>query len=137
MKSSSCAVDRWQPLDSKTNILLLPSGQNNSVNDAITIESSCYLLSLRSRFTNSFNAAPPADLQDQNQIYHYTHCITPKRVSSLWGPSLRRCNTAPFDEILQWWRFVDNTVFNLTSPRYESRSSCHFSNYPVWFDLQM
>ena len=26
-----------------------------------------------------------------NQIFHYTRCITPKCVTSLWGPSLRHC----------------------------------------------
>ena len=26
-----------------------------------------------------------------NQIFHYTRCITPKRVTSLWGPSPRYC----------------------------------------------
>ena len=29
-----------------------------------------------------------------NQIFHYTRCITPKRVTSLRGPSLRHCARA-------------------------------------------
>ena len=36
-----------------------------------------------------------------NQIFHYTCCITPKCVTSLRGPFLRHCNTAPFKEMSQ------------------------------------
>ena len=32
-------------------------------------------------------------------------------------------NTAPFEEMLRWWRAVGNTVFNLTGPRFEPQTS--------------
>ena len=44
------------------------------------------------------------------QIFHYTRGITPKRVTSLRGAHLRVI--AP----------VGNTVFDLTSPRFEPRT---------------
>ena len=34
------------------------------------------------------------DLNQINQIFHYTRCITPKRVTNLRGPSLRHCARA-------------------------------------------
>ena len=34
---------------------------------------------------------------------------------------LRPGKTAPFQEMLQRWRVVGNTVFDLTGPRFESR----------------
>ena len=33
-------------------------------------------------------------LTNANQIFHYTRCNTPKRVTSLWGPSPRHCARA-------------------------------------------
>ena len=30
----------------------------------------------------------------QNEIFHYTRCVTPKRVTSLQGPSPRHCARA-------------------------------------------
>ena len=39
----------------------------------------------------------------QNQIFHYTHCIMSKRVTSRWAHFLVIApdNTAPFEEMLQ------------------------------------
>ena len=52
-----------------------------------------------------------------NQIFRYTRCITLKCVTSLRG-HLRIIapagNTAPFEEMLQRWRAVGNTVSDLT-----------------------
>ena len=45
--------------------------------------------------------------------------------NGLAGPisaSLRKGNTAPFEEMLQWWRAVGNTVSNLTDPRFKPRT---------------
>ena len=42
-----------------------------------------------------------------NQIFHYTHCITPKRVTSLQSPifaSLHPGDTSPCKEMLQRWQ---------------------------------
>ena len=52
-----------------------------------------------------------------NQIFHYTRCIAPKRVTEFAGPisvALRSEDTAPFKEMLQRWRAVGNTVSDLT-----------------------
>ena len=61
-----------------------------------------------------------------NQIYHYTRCITPKCTMSLRG-HLRvippASYTAPVEEMSQRWRDVGNTVSDLTSPRFESRTT--------------
>ena len=38
--------------------------------------------------------------------------------------SLRLGNTAPFEEMLQRWRAVGNTVSDLTSPRFEPQTYC-------------
>ena len=58
------------------------------------------------------------NVSNQNQIFPYTPCNTPKRVTSLQGPSPRHCaraaQTAPFEEISQQWRAVGNIVSNLT-----------------------
>ena len=37
--------------------------------------------------------------------------------------SLRPGNTAPFEEMLQRWRAVGNTVSDLTGPRFEPQTS--------------
>ena len=55
-------------------------------------------------------------------IFHHT----PKRLTSVREPSLCHCacgNTASFEEKLQRWRAVGNTVFDLTSSRYEAQAS--------------
>ena len=52
----------------------------------------------------------------------YTRCSTPKRVTSLRGPSPRHCTRATqpfFEEMLQRWRAVGYTVSDLTGPRFE------------------
>ena len=36
--------------------------------------------------------------------------------------SLRKDNTAPFEEMLQQWRAVGKTLFNLTNPKFESET---------------
>ena len=61
-----------------------------------------------------------------NQIFHYTRCNTPERVTSWRGPSprhLRPGNTAPFEEMSQRWRAVGNTMSDLTGPRFEHQTS--------------
>ena len=40
-------------------------------------------------------------------------------ISALFRPG----NTAPFEGMLQRWRAVGNTVFDLTGPRYEPQAS--------------
>ena len=62
----------------------------------------------------------------KNQTFHYTRCITPKRVTSWRGSifaSLRPGNTASFEETSQRWRAVGNTESDLTGPRFEPRNS--------------
>ena len=48
-------------------------------------------------------------------------------VSSFYGAHLHVIasvdNTAPFEEMLQRWRAVGNTVFDLTGPRFEPQTS--------------
>ena len=56
-------------------------------------------------------------------MFHYTWCITLKGVTSL-GAHL--CvvapgNTAPIEEILQWWRAVGDTMSDLNDSRLEPR----------------
>ena len=53
-------------------------------------------------------------------------CNTPRRVTSLAGPisaSLCPGNAAPFKEMLQQWRAVGKTLFNLTGPRFEPQTT--------------
>ena len=62
-----------------------------------------------------------------NEIFHYTRCITLKHVTSLRGPSSCHCtcsNTASFEEMLQRWQAIGNTVSDLTIPRFEPQTSC-------------
>ena len=60
-----------------------------------------------------------------NQIFHYTRCIPPKRVTSLRGPFMRHCARATqlFSKKCQRWQAVGNTVFDLTGPRFELPTS--------------
>ena len=55
------------------------------------------------------------------QIFDYTHCITPKGVTSLQGSSPRHCarkTATPFEEISQRWQAVGNCVrFEPPSPK--------------------
>ena len=51
-----------------------------------------------------------------NQNFHYTHCIAPKRVASLRGPSPRYC--ARVTQLLS-----GSTVSNLSGPRFEPQIS--------------
>ena len=37
--------------------------------------------------------------------------------------SLRQCSTAPFEETLRRWLAVDNTLSDLTGPRFEFQTS--------------
>ena len=57
-----------------------------------------------------------------DQIFYYARCITPKRVTSLRGPSgviAPVGNTTLFEEMWQRWRALGNTVSDLTGPRFE------------------
>ena len=56
-----------------------------------------------------------------NQIFHYTGCIKPKRVTNLraLSSSLLRGNIAPFKEISQRLLAIFNTVSDLTNPKIE------------------
>ena len=48
-------------------------------------------------------------------------------LTSWWNVSPLRSpggNTAPFEEMTQRWRAVGNTLFDLTGPRFEPRTSC-------------
>ena len=76
-----------------------------------------------------------AKTEASNLFFHYTRCITPKRVMSVRCPSpneftgpisasLRPGNTAPFEEILQRWRAVGHFVSDLTGLRFEPQTSC-------------
>ena len=50
-----------------------------------------------------------------NQIFHYTLKYA-EACNKLAGPisaSLHPSNTAPFEEMLQWWRAVGNIMSNL------------------------
>ena len=70
---------------------------------------------------------------NQNQIFLYTFCITSKRVMSRQGLSQSHCasgNSTPFEEMLQWWRAIGNSVstrsaqdLNLRSPAPETNAS--------------
>ena len=45
-----------------------------------------------------------------------------RSVERVGGPisgSLRQSNTAPFEEMLLWWRVVGNTLSDLTDTRFE------------------
>ena len=64
---------------------------------------------------------------DSEKISRYTRYIVPKHVTSLRGPIsalLRPNNTSPFEVMyLQRWQAVDNTVFDLTGPRFKPQTS--------------
>ena len=63
---------------------------------------------------------------NQNQIFPYTRCITPKRVTS-WRGQLRLIASGQlsfFRRNVARWRTVGNTVFDLTGPRFEPQTSC-------------
>ena len=56
----------------------------------------------------------------------YSLCYA-KACNKFVGPistSLHLCSTAPFKEMLQWWRAVGNSVSDLTDPRFEPQISC-------------
>ena len=71
-------------------------------------------------------APKPETILDQlytkHQIFHYTRCITPKRLTSWRGSSSRHC-ASPLVETLLRWRAVGNTVSDLTGPRFEPQTS--------------
>ena len=54
-----------------------------------------------------------------NQIFYFTRCITPKRVTSLRAALLRPGNTAPFEKMQQRWRTVGTTMTDSTGPRFK------------------
>ena len=61
-----------------------------------------------------------------NQIFCYTGCITPKRVTSLRCPSPRHWssgNTAFFEEMSQLWQAVGNIVSDLTGSGFKPQTS--------------
>ena len=81
---------------------------------------------LHKRQTKSFEDNKHSDYSkiNSNQIFCYARWITPKRVTSWRGPSPRHCpSPALFEEILQRWRTVNNTVSDLTGPRFEFQTS--------------
>ena len=48
--------------------------------------------------------------------------VLPRRCNEFAGPisaSLRPGNTAPFEEMTQWWGAIGNTAFDLTGPKFE------------------
>ena len=52
----------------------------------------------------------------------------PKRVTSLWGPSSRHCYVHPgvkasIEKMLQRWRAVGNTMFDLIGLTFEPQTS--------------
>ena len=60
-----------------------------------------------------------------HQIFHYTRCNTPKRVTSLRGPYPHHCARTIqvlLEEMSQQWRVVGNTVSDLTGPRFKLQS---------------
>ena len=56
-----------------------------------------------------------------NQIFHYTCCTTPKRVTSWRAPSLYHCAYATL-LLLKRWRTVGNTVSNMTCWRFVAQT---------------
>ena len=74
-----------------------------------------------------------------NQIFHYTRCNTPKRVTSWRGPSPRHCPRATqLLSLSQRWRAVGNAVSDLTGPRFEpltsrSRDERVTARPSIWF----
>ena len=62
---------------------------------------------------------------NQIQIFHYTRCITPKRVTSLRDPSSHHCagSTALFEEIRSGGGAVGNIVSDLTGSKFKPQTS--------------
>ena len=59
---------------------------------------------------------------NQNQIFHYTRCITAEACNKFAGPisaSLHPGNIASIEEILQQWQAVDNAASDLNGPQFE------------------
>ena len=80
-----------------------------------------FVISKEKNFINLFLL-----LAESNQMFHYARCITPKaciEFTGLISASLRPGNAVPFNEMLQRWRVVGNTVSNLTGPRFETQTS--------------
>ena len=101
------------------NVSVLTIKGNGSANFAHNVRH-LTLTNFCSNFTSLNNHKT---LLGSNQIFHYSRCTTPKRVTSLRGtsPQLRSGNATPFKP--QRWRTVGNTVFDLTSPRFELQTS--------------
>ena len=60
-------------------------------------------------------------------MFHYIRCISSKRITILLDPSLRHYARGTqlirsFEEILQRWRAVGNTVSNLTGLIFETQT---------------
>ena len=73
----------------------------------------------------------PRVLAHGNQILHYTCCIMPNRVTSAYIRVIAPAgNTALFEETLQRWRAVGNSVSDLAGPRFKSQTS-RFRDEPV------
>ena len=72
-------------------------------------------------------------LSESTDLSYTTFCITSKRVMSRRGLSQGHCasgNSTPFEEMLQWWRVIGNTVstrpardLNLRPPAPETNAS--------------
>ena len=83
----------------------------------------CDIARLRNQFNDVFAVLI------SNHIFHYTRCITPKRVTSLRGPYPRHCARATqvFSKkrckTKKQWRAVGDTVPNLNGLRLEPQTS--------------
>ena len=56
-------------------------------------------------------------------MFHYTRCITPKRVTSLLGQSLRHCAQATQLLLKKCREVASHCQHNLTDPRFEPQTS--------------
>ena len=66
------------------------------------------------------------ETQNSNQIFHYTRCNTPKRVTSWRGPSPRHCARATQLLSKKWRRGGEplaTLCFDLNGPRFEPQTS--------------
>ena len=109
------AVPRWESLQRSPRI----SGENqlhlNSVYQYVSINIFRNIPACCDYFLQLFS----------NQIFHYTRCNTPKRVTSLRSPSPRHCSRATqllSKKMSQRWQTVGSTVSDLTGPRFEPQT---------------
>ena len=85
-----------------------------------------FVLSLSIKALTFYSLLPFLANKLKSKIFHYIHCVTPKRVTSCRAHPrvIAPVNTVSLKEMSQRWRAFGNTVSDLTGPRFEPQTSC-------------